>query len=499
MDETVEQRTRRYARARQQHPAWLLLASPKAPLLLGCLQTLFEQSSDGILLDDAATLLSSMLESNANQDDYQITAHDFASQARKEIRGWLQRNLVIEREGRLFATDALETVMRFADGLDSRIMTSTASRLSTVQREIEHLEINLNPQAEGRIDNLRRKIAELEVELQNVEQGQFEVLSEPAAIEAIREIFNLATSLGADFRRVEDSWREADKALRKSIISSEFHRGDIVDQFLDDKDKLAETPEGKVFESFQEQLRHSTELDKMKERLRTILKHPAASKALSRQQLRDLRWLVMRLVKESQAVFLARARSERDLKGFLQSGLAAEFHRVGNLLKQVLHVALDVDWQQQKTRNLPSNLPPLGFTLSNLPVSQRLLFKSMTDSTSDEPDLSLQASSLMHLEDEFWDAFEGLDQEQLIKQTLETLARLGKPITFKALVEQLPPIHDLETLALWIGMAREAGIEIQSEHQETVDITDDEQRVWRYTIPGITFNSDALEAVDWEA
>lgn len=42
------QRTQQYISARQQHPAWLLLASPRAPLVLGCLTALFEHSDDGI-------------------------------------------------------------------------------------------------------------------------------------------------------------------------------------------------------------------------------------------------------------------------------------------------------------------------------------------------------------------------------------------------------------------------------------------------------------------
>ncbi|MEN1342134.1 DUF3375 family protein, partial [Pseudomonas aeruginosa] len=91
----------------------------------------------------------------------------------------------------------------------------------------------------------------------------------------IREVYNLATSLRADFRRVEDSWREADRALRQSIISEQSHRGEIVDRLLDGQDALLNTPEGRVFESFQQQLRQSAELEVMRERLRTILRHPA--------------------------------------------------------------------------------------------------------------------------------------------------------------------------------------------------------------------------------
>ena len=63
-----------------------------------------------------------------------------------------------------------------------------------------------------------------------------------------------------------------------------------------------------MFHGFQEQLSRSIELDHMKLRLRAILKHPFATKALNSQHHTELRWLTMRLVKESQTVIQARAR-----------------------------------------------------------------------------------------------------------------------------------------------------------------------------------------------
>src|SRR5699024_8124052 len=111
-------------------------------------------------------------------------------------------------------------------------------------------------------------------------------------------------------------------------------------------------------------------LDHMRERVRSILAHPAASKALNRNQLVDMRLLRMRLVNEAQSVLQARARSERDVKGFLKTGLAAEHHRVGQLLNEIMHIAQELDWQRQQVRRADSPLPPVGFALGNLPVAE---------------------------------------------------------------------------------------------------------------------------------
>src|SRR5438445_437909 len=136
MDLDWKQRTQQYVQARRQHPAWQLLAARSSPLVLSCLQTLFERSHDGIVFEEAQQALAALLEQHANSDEFGVDADDSAAAARKELRAWIRRALVIEREGRLYATDALEEALRFVAGLEGRLMTSTASRLSIVQREI---------------------------------------------------------------------------------------------------------------------------------------------------------------------------------------------------------------------------------------------------------------------------------------------------------------------------------------------------------------------------
>jgi hypothetical protein len=497
IDANTRNRTDSYIRARQQHPAWQLLASRRAPLVLSCLQSLFETSQDGIGFDEALQSLADMLSQHANDSEFEISTTEFAGQSRKELRSWIRSDLIIEREGRLYATDALEEALRFVEGLGNRIMTSTASRLSVVQREIESLEAGLNPDPASRVAHLRRKITELESQLADARSGNAPVLKQEDAVERIREIYGLAIGLRADFRRVEDSWREADRHLRQSIVSEQNNRGEIVDKLLDGHDDLLETAEGKVFHGFHQQLGRSVDLDNMKHRLRTILKHEAAAQALNRQQQTDLRWLVMRLVKESAAVIRARARSERDVKGFLKTGLAAEHHRVGALLHEIFEQALDMDWSSQALRRRPSPLPPLAFGNSNLPVVERLLFKAI-DSGDERPlDLSRRASGLNDVQEDFWAALDGLDRDALVQKTLELLQKTGGTMSIANLAQHLPPTHDLESIALWLSMSREADVRIDEE-TERVDVRGFDGATLRFSVPRVHLTFEALAGIEWE-
>jgi len=497
MQDKYSHRTRAYTIARQQHPAWLLLASNTGPAVLSCLQALFTEYREGIDFEIALLELADVLRAQCEVGEFECKNSDCAVEAKKELRGWIKRKLIIERDGKILATDALEAAMCFVDNLDNRIMTSTASRLSVVQREIENLETNLNPDPKSRAAHLKRKINALEQELVDANAGNVPVFNENEAIEAIREVYNLAISLRTDFRRVEDSFRQADLQLRQSIISEQNNRGEIVDKLLDSHDNLLATVEGKVFHTFQRQLSRTVELDNMKHRLRNIVGHPRAKDALRSDQLKELRWLAMRLVEESESIIRARARSERDVKNFLKSGLASEHHRVGELLNEIFQQALDVDWSSQVVRRSDSSLLPVAIANSGLPLVERLRFKSLDDDVAQQLDFSEQAADLGNMDDEFWAAFDELDRIRLINDTKALLQSQQGTMGIADIAKQISPIHDLESIILWLTMAMEGDVPIHSE-TEFVDIQNEESDAIRFTVPVVELSAEAIKDVEIE-
>lgn len=123
--------TQRFVSLRRAHPAWLLLASPKGPLILVSLKTLLDAQPGGVSFDDAVEHLAAVFADNANDSEFEL-GDDPALTARRELRQWLKRGLIVERNGQLMATDAFQRSLHFVEGLDDHAMTSTASRLTTV-------------------------------------------------------------------------------------------------------------------------------------------------------------------------------------------------------------------------------------------------------------------------------------------------------------------------------------------------------------------------------
>lgn len=489
---------RKYVRMRRGNVSWGLLGSRRAPLVMGCLKPLFEESQDELSWEDAVEKLARMFAEYANDEEFGIAPEEQVAMARAELRDWLKRGLVAERDGRLIATDALQKVFYFLASLEEQHMTSTASRLATVQREIENLEARLNPDSSKRAAHLRKRIATLEHELALVERGEFEVLGGTRAQEGIREVYQLALSLRADFRRVEDSYRDADRQLRQNIVRSDQNRGSVLDLLLDGHDELLKTPEGSVFENFYQQLGEAVELEQMKIRIRSILESPEATGALNyRQQQADLRWLVSGLVRESERVIQARARGESDVRGFIKAGQAGEQHRIGALLNDILEAATNIDWASAALRRSRSPLPPVAISIPLLPLVQRLRFKEATSDSDEDLDLSALEARIDDVGVDFWAALDGLDRPALHRETLAALENSQDGLTLGSLAEVLPPTHDLETLAYWLSLGRETEA-IFSEKRETLEIEDRNGIPTRFDIPRITLAAAEVARVNSE-
>lgn len=500
-------------------------------MILYCLKPLFDHQNQRVTLQDAERQLADMLTSFINDSDLGLSNSDPLAEAKRELRAWIKRGLLIERDGQLQATDALQRSLRFVEGLDKRhSMTSTASRLGVVQREVATLSVRLGTNPQMAAEHLRGQIAELEQQLHDIEQGAFVACSDEEAEESIADLYNLAMSLLADFRRVEDSYRDADRSLRQAMIQQTQHRGVMVDGLLDAHDALLQTPEGQVFSNFHDQLREAVSLASMREHMINVLKHPAATRILSREQQAELRLLKMLLTREAQQVVRARARGEQDVKNFIQTGLATEHHRVGHLLTQLLEQALHLDWSRQSLRRSSAPLPQMGVTMASVPLVERLRFKEVP--TDDKPSLDLHAThlSLAEVGDAFWEAFNTLDRQALWQATHSLLAIHDAPLRIATLAELLlgaqkcgsdeAPIdspekndvntnfreHDLEVITLWLGMAAaddDTKTTLQSlfcphDNTDAVDVARADGGHTRFFIPRLTLSMAQCEAMQWK-
>ena len=61
----------------------------------------------------------------------------------------------------------------------------------------------------------------------------------------------------------------------------------------------------------------------------------------------------------------------------------------------------------------------------------------------------------------------------------------------------LPPTHDLESLTVWLTMAREAGL-VFREAMEGVEVVCSEGPRLRFQVPFVELSAEAMPDMEWE-
>ena len=108
--------------------------------MLASLRTLLEAHPNGVDLEEAVEHLTTVFADNANDSEFEL-GEDHALAARKELRHWLKRGLIVERT-QLTRDRRIAAFAAISGFIEDNTMTSTASRLATVQSAIETLEAN---------------------------------------------------------------------------------------------------------------------------------------------------------------------------------------------------------------------------------------------------------------------------------------------------------------------------------------------------------------------
>jgi len=238
----------RFRRLWSEHAAWQLLRADNAPHILAFVSDLFREFSE-VAFGQARAALAAEL-----QRSREINTWDTDTTASTYLRQWIQAGWLRELDDQLTKTDACEVALRFCHGLDQRQTHATASHLRIVQDAVRDLAVALSPNPGERIAILEARKQRLEQEIAELRGGVVRELPEPVQRERVREVYQLASVLTADFRRVEDEIRQLDQALRVDMIESGGGRGEVLAGLLEKEQLLLASEAGRAFEGFFELL-----------------------------------------------------------------------------------------------------------------------------------------------------------------------------------------------------------------------------------------------------
>jgi uncharacterized small protein (DUF1192 family) len=466
----------RYRRQIQENAAWRLLRAANAPMVLAFITDLFDDSND-VLFSRAKAALELEL-SHWREEDW----FESEKSAAAYLREWIQAGWLRELDDHLSKTDAAEMALRFCADLERRDNKATASHLRIVQDAVRDLAASLSPEANERIALLEARKAELQAQIDDLNAGIVVQLSEAEQRERIREVYQLASVLTGDFRRVEDDIRLLDQALRVQMIEADSSRGQVLQELLDKEALLAESDAGRAFESFFQLLCDQNRSMEFREQLRSLLSRSAAQ-FLRMDESRYLGQLVRELTRESERVFKVRRRTEESLRAYVESGAHLENRRVEQLLGRLERLAVrfqqhDIDWRTPLPLELHS-----GKAAISSPQSMRLRHPEEQLDTRD-----IKAEQNRHAPSELM-----LDQLHTVQvmevaERIQALLQEQGPLSIGEFINEQPVTSGLEELVACVRVAKAIGA-TELEGKETVVIMDRNGEKIRATIPELLLSA----------
>ncbi|MDH5326324.1 MAG: DUF3375 domain-containing protein [Gammaproteobacteria bacterium] len=468
---SVLERYARYRRRLQDNAAWRLLRANNAPLILAFISQLFEENNDVVFSRAKAALELDL--SQWREEDW----FESEKSAAAYLREWIQSGWLRESDDHLSKTDACETALRFCESLDKRDNKATASHLRIVQNAVRDLAAALSPNSAERITLLESRKAELQREIDDLNAGIIKKLSDAEQRERIREVYQLASVLTGDFRRVEDEIRQLDQDLRVSMIESDSNRGEVLQNLLEKEELLSNSDAGRAFEGFFQLLCDQNRNMEFREQLRSLLSR-AAAQYLRPDENRFLGQLVRELTRESERVFKVRRRTEESLRAYVESGAHLENRKVEQLLGKLERIAVRFkDQEFSLNQCLPLELLS-GKTSVRSPQSMRLC----------SPDEQLDTSEVQAKENSGTPSQAMLEQLHAVKivevaTRMRSLLQQQGPLSIGGLIKLQPVTSGLEELVAFLRVAKAVGA-AEMDNRETVEIEDRKGEKILAKIPG---------------
>lgn len=158
--------------------------------------------------------------------------------------------------------------------MDKPEFIGTESRLKNLFERLKELSTKTKRDYAARISELETQKKNIEQEIENVKHGKMDVLDDRQIKEQYFLIEETAKYLLADFRQVEQNFRDIDRNFRKKIIITGLAKGKVLEELFQQQDYLRETDQGKSFIAFWEFLLSQSKQEEFEQLIDEVLSIP---------------------------------------------------------------------------------------------------------------------------------------------------------------------------------------------------------------------------------
>lgn len=322
---------------RNRHPAWRLLRSDHAALVASFLHRVYVAPNVRVMA--AADLAEALedelyaLRQQLGDDALPKRALDYLNDWAAPDRGWLRKFYRPGTDEAQFdLTPATEKAIAWLEQLAERQFVGTESRLLTLFDLLKQMSEGSEADPAKRIAELHKKRDEIDAEIAQVLSGNVPLLDDTALRDRFQQFMQGARELLADFREVEQNFRQLDRRVRERIALWEGSKGALLAEIMGERDAIADSDQGKSFRAFWDFLLSSRRQEELTELLDQVLTLPAVADLKPDTRTRRVHYDWMEAGEHTQRTV---AQLSQQLRRFLDDQAWLENRRIMDILHSI--------------------------------------------------------------------------------------------------------------------------------------------------------------------
>jgi|SRR5690625_114469 len=468
---------------RNAHGGWRLLLADHAPMIVSFLHRCFVETNTRALaegemvtrLDDHLAGIREVL----GEDSFPRSALAYLTDWADDRRAWLRRYYTSDSdEAHYDLTPAAEAAIRWLAGLEQQQFVGAESRLMTVFDLLKQIVSGAETDPAARIAELEAQRDAIDAEIEQVREGQLSILDDTQLKERFLQMADTARALLADFRQVEDNFRQLDRRVRERMTWFEGGKGEVLEEVFGQHDAIADSDQGRSFRAFWDFLMSPARQDELSELLEKIFELEAVMALKPDRRLRRVHYDWLEAGEVTQRTI---ARLSEQLRRFLDDQAWLENRRIMELIRNLERKAVTLRDESPRRFSMRLDMPVPELDL----VMDRPLF-----SPPMRPDIQ---GDVELADDQMIDADALFDQAHVNRQALEAGIRRAlqgrDQISLAELIDIQPLEQGLAELVTYLAIATDdSSATVDEQRIEVINWVQSDGRRRRARLPLVIFS-----------
>ncbi len=463
-------------------PSWRLMTSDNGPLLIAFFDSVFREGGSRQIgeyelvmkLDD---FLYHLVDGN-EENPFPRSPSEYLDDWTSGEKGWLRKFYPAGSDiAHYELTPGSERVLQWMDTLAARQFIGTESRLKTCFSLLQQIVQGVETDSEVRILELQERKRQIEHEIERISGGDIPMMDQRQIRERFMQFKQIARDLRSDFTAVEGNFRELDREIREEIALWDGSKGDLLEQFFGDHDKITKSDEGQSFRAFWDFIMSPDSQEELSRQLDKVFALKELDDLLVDNTLRRIHFDWIEAGEKTQRTV---ARLSGQLRRFLDDRVVLENRRIIEILESIEKKAFTVKdhslggpWMEIEESKVTINLPMEQPLFSPPPIQELVSMIEIED------EQEIDTSALFNLV--------YIDRERLHKN-IEHALNDREQVRLDEIVQQNPLEQGLAELLTYLHIAEtETFASVSEDLKDLIEWDGEGDRIRRAHFPRVIF------------